>query len=178
LDADRRRAKAVAGPANPVIPDKLYFRIGEVASLLGVATYVLRFWEVEFSQLSPTKGGSGQRLYRRRDVEMALRIKRLLYNEGYTIPGARQLLKAEVRERQPELPLELEEPKANPHKLNRMRTELEEIAGILARPLPGKRRLPKAEPSEKRKALHLTPRKSTEAVDGDEKPLGSDEIPS
>ncbi len=178
MDADRRRAKAVSGPANPVIPDKLYFRIGEVASLLGVAAYVLRFWEVEFSQLSPTKGGTGQRLYRRRDVEMALRIKRLLYNEGYTIPGARQLLKSEVRERQPELPLQPEEPTASPQKLNRMRMELQELAGILARPSPGKRRASQDQPGEKRKIKHPTPLTSTEAANGEQEPSASDETTS
>jgi DNA-binding transcriptional MerR regulator len=71
------------------IPDKLYFRIGEVARLCGVEAYVLRFWETEFSQLRPNKSGTGQRLYRKRDVELVLRIKRLLYSEGYTIAGAR-----------------------------------------------------------------------------------------
>ena len=79
------------------IPDKLYFRIGEVARLCEVPAYVLRFWESEFPQLKPNKGGTGQRLFRRRDVEMALRIKTLLYDEGYTIPGARQAFKAEMR---------------------------------------------------------------------------------
>ena len=79
------------------IPDKLYFRIGEVAKLCGVPAYVLRFWESEFPQLKPNKGGTGQRLYRLRDVEMALRVKGLLYDEGYTITGARQAFKAELR---------------------------------------------------------------------------------
>src|SRR6201993_835680 len=91
------------------IPDKLYFRIGEVAKLCGVEAYVLRFWETEFPQLKPHKSGTGQRLYRKRDVELALRIKTLLYAEGYTIAGARQVFAAEVREpkktAQPELPL-------------------------------------------------------------------------
>jgi DNA-binding transcriptional MerR regulator len=64
------------------IPDKLYFRIGEVAALCGVETYVLRFWQTEFPQLAPKKSGTGQRLYRQRDVEMAMRIKRLLHEEG------------------------------------------------------------------------------------------------
>ena len=80
----------------PEIPDKLYFRIGDVARLCEVPAYVLRFWETEFPQLKPNKGGTGQRLYRRRDVEMALRIKSLLYDQGYTIPGARQVFKAGV----------------------------------------------------------------------------------
>jgi len=84
-------------PEPPVIPDKLYFRIGDVATLLDVPAYVLRFWETEFPQLKPNKGGTGQRLYRKKDVEMALRIKSLLYDEGYTIPGARQVFKSEAK---------------------------------------------------------------------------------
>ena len=81
----------------PEIPDKLYFRIGDVARLCEVPAYVLRFWETEFPQLKPNKGGTGQRLYRKRDVEMALRIKSLLYDQGYTIPGARQVFKSEAK---------------------------------------------------------------------------------
>ena len=84
----------------PEIPDKLYFRIGDVARLCEVPAYVLRFWETEFPQLKPNKGGTGQRLYRRRDVEMALRIKSLLYDQGYTIPGARQVFKTEIKTRE------------------------------------------------------------------------------
>ena len=71
------------------IPDKLYFRIGEVAQLAGVEPYVLRFWESEFPQLAPRKSGSGHRLYRRKEVEMVLEVKRLLYEKRYTIEGAR-----------------------------------------------------------------------------------------
>jgi DNA-binding transcriptional MerR regulator len=74
------------------IPDKLYFRIGDVATLCSLPAYVLRFWETEFPQLKPHKGGSGQRLYRKRDVEIVLEIKRLLYDEGFTIAGARKTL--------------------------------------------------------------------------------------
>ena len=84
----------------PEIPDKLYFRIGDVARLCEVPAYVLRFWETEFPQLKPNKGGTGQRLYRKRDVEMALRIKSLLYDQGYTIPGARQVFKSETKARE------------------------------------------------------------------------------
>ena len=91
-------------PEPPVIPDKLYFRIGDVATLLDVPAYVLRFWETEFPQLKPNKGGTGQRLYRKKDVEMALRIKSLLYDEGYTIPGARQVFKAELKAGAAEIP--------------------------------------------------------------------------
>ena len=74
------------------IPDRLYFKIGDVAELCGLEPYVLRFWETQFPQLKPNKSGTGQRLYRRRDVEMALEIKRLVHNEGYTLSGARQAL--------------------------------------------------------------------------------------
>ena len=74
------------------IPDKLYFRIGEVAKLAGVKHYVLRFWESEFPGLGPKKSGTGHRLYRRKDVEMVLEIKRLLYEKRFTIEGARQWL--------------------------------------------------------------------------------------
>ena len=72
------------------IPDKLYFRIGEVAQLAGVEPYVLRFWESEFPQLAPKKSGSGHRLYRRKEVEMVLEVKRLLYEKRFTIEGARR----------------------------------------------------------------------------------------
>jgi DNA-binding transcriptional MerR regulator len=88
--------KTVTAPA-PVIPDKLYFRIGDVARLCEVPAYVLRFWETEFPNLKPNKGGTGQRLYRRKDVETALRIKHLLYDLGYTIPGARQVFKTDAK---------------------------------------------------------------------------------
>jgi len=81
----------------PQIPDRLYFKIGDVARLCGVETYVLRFWESQFPQLKPNKSGTGQRLYRRRDVEMALEIKRLVHAEGYTLAGARTVLDQEQR---------------------------------------------------------------------------------
>jgi len=92
----KKSRKAAAG-AEPAIPDKLYFRIGEVARLCNLETYVLRFWESEFPQLKPVKSSSGQRMYRQRDVEHVLRIKKLLYEEGFTIAGARQQLKAESK---------------------------------------------------------------------------------
>lgn len=86
----RRKMQSVKAPVS--IPDKLYFRIGDVATLCSLPAYVLRFWETEFPQLKPHKGGSGQRLYRKRDVEIVLEIKRLLYDEGFTIAGARKSL--------------------------------------------------------------------------------------
>jgi DNA-binding transcriptional MerR regulator len=82
----------------PEIPDKLYFRIGEVSRLAGIKPYVLRFWETEFSSLGPKKSGKGHRLYRRKDVELVLEIKRLLYDKRYTIEGARKFLDARTRE--------------------------------------------------------------------------------
>ena len=81
-----------------VIPEKIYFKIGEVCDLVGVQAHVLRYWETEFSVLSPQKNKSGQRSYRRRDVEIALRIKQLLYNEMFTIAGARKKIQSEQRE--------------------------------------------------------------------------------
>ena len=80
-----------------VIPEKIYFKIGEVCELVGVQAHVLRYWETEFPMLSPQKNKSGQRSYRRRDVKMALRIKQLLYNEMFTIAGAKKKLVAEQR---------------------------------------------------------------------------------
>lgn len=80
------------------IPNKLYFRIGEVAQLLAVKPYVLRYWETEFSDIHPAKSKSGQRLYKRRDVELLVRIKGLLYGERFTINGARRRLKELIRE--------------------------------------------------------------------------------
>ena len=125
----------------PTIPDKLYFRIGEVARLCEVPAYVLRFWESEFAQLKPNKGGTGQRLFRRRDVETALRIKTLLYDQGYTIPGARQILRAELKAKQTELP-ELEEAAVDGDdraiggdRLEHVRRELRAIQTMLSRPV-------------------------------------------
>src|SRR5208283_3144786 len=81
----------------PDIPDKLYFKIGEVSDLLAVEPHVLRFWEGEFPPLAPKKSGTGHRLYRRKDVELLLRIKHLLYEKRFTIEGARQALQKEGR---------------------------------------------------------------------------------
>src|SRR6185312_1850551 len=88
---------ALQSGATPEIPDKLYFKIGEVSELLGVEPYVLRYWETEFPVLQPKKSGTGHRLYRRKDVELLLRIKHLLKEKRFTIEGARQTLQAEIR---------------------------------------------------------------------------------
>ena len=79
------------------IPQKLFFKIGEVCELAGVQAHVLRYWESEFPMLAPQKNRAGQRTYRRKDVEMALRIKELLYDEQYTIAGAKKKLANELR---------------------------------------------------------------------------------
>jgi len=83
------------------IPDKLYFRIGEVARLAGIKPYVLRFWETEFPVLDPKKSGTGHRLYRRKNVQMVLEIKRLLYEKRYTIEGARKFLETRSKDAAP-----------------------------------------------------------------------------
>jgi DNA-binding transcriptional MerR regulator len=94
-DADGSdEASAVASPTGP-IPDKLYFRIGEVAQLVGVDAHVLRYWESEF-RLKPHRSASGQRLYRKQDLSRFLRIKHLLHEEGYTIAGARKVLSGQA----------------------------------------------------------------------------------
>src|SRR4030088_3635403 len=79
------------------IPEKLFFKIGEVCELGGVQAHVLRYWESEFPTLAPQKNRAGQRVYRKRDVEMALRIKELLYDDQYTIAGAKKRLANEMR---------------------------------------------------------------------------------
>jgi len=142
-----RRSIAPAVPAGD-IPDKLYFRIGEVARLCQVPTYVLRFWENEFPQLRPNKGGTGQRLYRRRDVEMALRVRSLLKEEGYTIPGARAVLKAEFKQKEPQLSL-IEGTGPDTRALRGIRNELAALAAVLARPVgkPAAAAKPQAIPS-------------------------------
>lgn len=86
------------GYAAVAIPEKIFFKIGEVCDICDVQAHVLRYWETEFPMLSPQKNRSGQRSYRRRDVEIALRIKELLYDELYTIAGAKKKLQAELRE--------------------------------------------------------------------------------
>jgi DNA-binding transcriptional MerR regulator len=78
------------------IPNKLFFKIGEVCEITDTQPYVLRYWESEFPSLAPAKNSSGQRIYRRRDIETVLRIKQLLYEEGFTIAGAKKRLETEM----------------------------------------------------------------------------------
>ena len=128
--AARKKSAAKHKPEVIVIPDKLYFRIGEVAKLCKLPAYVLRFWESEFPQLKPVKSSTGQRMYRQRDVESALRIKKLLYEEGFTIAGARQHLKAETKSTTAQSGLPF--PKSNrKDDLKKVRQGLQEILGIL-----------------------------------------------
>ncbi|MEO7142377.1 MAG: MerR family transcriptional regulator [Bryobacteraceae bacterium] len=116
------------------IPDKLYFRIGEVSRLAAVPAYVLRYWETEFSALGPKKSGKGHRLFRRKDVELVLEIKRLLYEKRYTIEGAQKYLasrpkpavvKGAVKKKQTELF------QGAPVGLEQIRKELAEILEML-----------------------------------------------
>ena len=94
-------ATPIPNPATyPEIPDKLYFRIGEVSRLAGVKPYVLRYWETEFAGIGPKKSGSNHRLYRRKDVELILEIKHLLYEKRYTIEGARKFMLDQSRSQQ------------------------------------------------------------------------------
>jgi DNA-binding transcriptional MerR regulator len=79
----------------PQIPERMFFRVGEASRLVGVPPYVLRFWETEFPALAPKKSGRGHRLYRRKDLELFLQIKHLLYEKRFTIEGARQSLKSQ-----------------------------------------------------------------------------------
>ena len=91
------KTSALMSQATQSIPQKLFFKIGEVCELAGVQAHVLRYWETEFPMLAPQKNRAGQRTYRRKDVEIALRIKELLYDEQYTIAGAKKKLASELR---------------------------------------------------------------------------------
>lgn len=122
-------AKAVK-TGEVVIPEKLYFRIGEVAQLCRLPAYVLRFWETEFPQLKPVKSSTGQRMYRHKDVENVLHIKKLLYEEGFTIAGARQHLRAENKSDKTQDPLPF--PERPSSDLKQIRQGLREILAILA----------------------------------------------
>lgn len=112
------------------IPDKLYFRIGEVADLCRLPAYVLRFWETEFPQLKPVKSSTGQRMYRKRDVESVLRIKRLLYEQGFTISGARQQLRSETKSDKTQATIPF--PARSAAELQHIRQGLREILSLLS----------------------------------------------
>jgi len=124
------RKRAAGKSSEVMIPEKLYFRIGEVSRLCRLPAYVLRFWETEFPQLRPVKSTTGQRMYRRRDVENVLRIKKLLYEDGFTIAGARSHLREETKsdKKQTALPF----PGRSSADLKHIRQGLREILNILA----------------------------------------------
>lgn len=127
----RKRASKKAGRhAEIIIPDKLYFRIGEVARLCHLPAYVLRFWETEFPQLKPVKSSTGQRMYRKRDVESVVRIKKLLYENGFTIAGARAQLREETKSERNQTALPF--PIQKTVNLAHLRHELQEILHILS----------------------------------------------
>jgi DNA-binding transcriptional MerR regulator len=109
------------------IPDKLYFRIGEVGRLTGTPQYVLRFWETQFPKLKPRKSATGQRMFRRKDVEMVLEIKNLLYQQGFTIEGARKKLAGESR--QGGLPFH----EGDSRRIKEIARELRDVLAILKR---------------------------------------------
>ena len=113
------------------IPDKLYFRIGEVADLTGVPAYVLRYWESEFKLLHPKKNEAGQRLYRKRDVELVLRIKSLLYDERLTLEGAKKRLLTESRRRLEQLALAVPVDVKRTATIRRIRARLEAVRKLL-----------------------------------------------
>jgi len=121
--------EAAASANAPEIPDKLFFRIGEVSTMLGLEAYVLRYWETEFPSLSPKKSGTGHRLYRRKDVELLLKIKHLLYEKRFTIDGARQHLVAEAKSAQQDIKQEQQPLFADP--LPEIRRELFEILKMM-----------------------------------------------
>ena len=104
------------------LPDKLYFKVGEVSAIVGVPAYVLRFWESEFKKIKPKRTPSGQRLYRKRDVELILKIKHLLYEKKFTIQGAKQHLKTKPAEKKV---------KPSAKALKEIRRELKKIRDLL-----------------------------------------------
>src|SRR5467141_691009 len=129
MSLHKKASKKAVRNVEVIIPDKLYFRIGEVARLCRLPAYVLRFWETEFPQLKPVKSSTGQRMYRRRDVESVLRIKKLLYEDGFTIAGARGQLKDEIKgdKKRTALPF----PGRSPADLTHIQQGLREILNIL-----------------------------------------------
>ena len=113
------------------LPDKIYFKIGEVSEIVGVEPYVLRYWETEFELLKPSKAPSKHRLYKKRDIELLLEIKRLLYTEGFTIEGARKKLKETKKEEKNQLKLPLADQKYK-NALVKIKRELKSLRKLLS----------------------------------------------
>jgi DNA-binding transcriptional MerR regulator len=114
------------------IPEKLYYKIGEVSGITGIEPYVLRYWESEFKIVSPSRTSSKQRLYRKKDVELILEIKKLLYEEKFTIAGAKKKLQKTRGLKEQQMKLELPE-KRYREALIRVKKDLEELHGLLSR---------------------------------------------
>jgi len=114
------------------IPEKLYYKIGEVSGITGIEPYVLRYWESEFKIVSPSRTSSKQRLYRKKDVELILEIKKLLYEEKFTIAGAKKKLQKTRGLKEQQMKLELPEKKYR-EALIRVKKDLEELHGLLSR---------------------------------------------
>ncbi len=113
-----------------MIPEKLFYRIGEVSALTGIQPYVLRYWESEFKLLRPKKNRGGQRVYRRQDLELVQRIKQLLYEERLTLEGAKKRLRQEIRGQGQQLELNMQGGRWN-EVLRRVRGRLEGMRQIL-----------------------------------------------
>jgi DNA-binding transcriptional MerR regulator len=116
------------------IPEKLYYKIGEVAKFTGIKTHVLRYWETEFKAIKPNKSRSNQRLYRKQDIELILRLKDLLYNQGFTIAGARKKLREKPAEKVAEVAVEA---LAAPSQAKTKKQVSAEVSDQLALPLSG-----------------------------------------
>ena len=113
------------------IPEKLYYKIGEVSEITGIEPYVLRYWESEFKIVSPSRTNSKQRLYRKKDLELILEIKKLLYEEKFTIAGAKKKLQKTKGLKDQQMKLELPEKKFR-EALIRVKKELEDLRGLLS----------------------------------------------
>jgi len=124
----------MAEPNRESLPAKLYFRIGEVAELVGVEPHVLRYWEREFRAIRPTKSAKGQRVYSRRDVENLMRVRELLYREGFTIAGAKKKLQRAGVEPRAANDLDPQTAAKLREELLAMRGEIEAFLGELERP--------------------------------------------
>ncbi len=123
----------MVGGMKTQIPDKLYFKIGEVAKLADVPAHVLRYWESEFPGIRPKRANSLQRLYRYQDVELILKIKALLHGEGYTIAGARKLLETGSEEAKPQTVVDTPSTGNQTHRLQLIKEELQKLQNLLAK---------------------------------------------
>ena len=125
--------KRKALPVDPIaIPDKPFFKIGDAARLCALKPYVLRYWETEFHSIKPQKTRSGQRLYRRQDVELLLRIRHLLYDQRFTIEGARTRLRELGHDEA--APLPLPPPEVNSETMRKIKQAVTEMIGLVEEP--------------------------------------------